>query len=70
MASYILAEYGLKDGLISPKRMYLTLFKKYPVVSSETKCMILDAYFKIAGHVLLLEKPSNQDQETLNKITS
>lgn len=70
MATYVLPEYGLEEGLVTPKRMFTILSKKYPIVSSDTKCMILDGYFKIAGHVLVSEKPSKQDLETLNKITT
>lgn len=53
MSTYILPEYGLTNNLVSPKRMLGVFQKKYPIVSSETKCMILDAYFKIAGFVMM-----------------
>lgn len=68
MASYILPEYGFQEGKITPKRMYLVLSKKYSISSQETKCMILDAYFKIAGFILTKETPSKSDKETINNI--
>lgn len=42
--------------------------KYYPSVSNECKLMILDAYFKIAGHIVLKENIQNQDEEILNSI--
>ena len=33
MASYILPEYGLQNDLVMPKRIFLALSKKFPIVS-------------------------------------
>lgn len=59
MASFIVPEFGLQSNQISPKRIYNILNKYYPSVSNECKLMILDAYFKIAGQIVLKENIQN-----------
>ena len=69
MASYILPEYGLEGEIVNPRRMFQILNKKYDIVSMECKYMLIDAFFVIAGHIMMKEGSStDSDQQTLNEI--
>ncbi len=69
MASYILPEYGLEDQIVSPRRMFQVLHKKFDIVSKETQFMLFDAYFKIAGFIMMKGgNASDSDIQTQNEI--
>ena len=69
LAAYVLPEFGLENDFINPSKMFNLLNKHYEAVGPETKCMLFDAYAKIAGCIIKKgDKVNANDEETKNLI--
>lgn len=69
LGAYVLPEFGL--NVVPANKTFALLHKHFEAGSVETKCMLFDAYLKIASHVLKKdENASDAEQETLGEITT
>lgn len=69
LGTYMLAEFGLEGDFVSASKMFSLLNRHYEAVGIETKCMLFDAYAKIAGYIIKKgERVSATDDETKNLI--
>ena len=69
LGAYILPEFGLEEDTVPANKMFNMLNKHFETGSIETKCMLFDAYLKIAGYVMKKQdNASESDEEALGAI--